>query len=100
MELNLPYLPAPVEGTYTRSLYFPSMDKLVFLSRFLYMKIGPPHYYYGTLTLPLGEEFQEVLEVGVEFERRLLWALSDMGIVQGIAAPWPLADSRWDWEEF
>ena len=89
--MELPYLPAPVEGTYTRFLYFPSMDKLVFLSCLLYIKIGPPHFYYGTFSRPLGEEFQNVQEVGVLFERRLLAALSDMGIVVGIASPWPVA---------
>lgn len=92
--IHLNYLSKPVEADFTDTLYFPSMDRLVFLTRFLYMKKGPPHSYYGTFSSPLPEEFWEVEIVGIEFEQKLLRALTILGVIKGIASPFPLAQKE------
>ena len=92
---RLPYFKEPVLADSTIHLWLPCMDQLIFLHVWLYFAADyetNTFSYYGTISLPLGEEFLNITAGGIEFERRLVTRLTDLGLVRGRAAAFPVSE--------
>ena len=71
------------------------MDQLLFLHTWLYFhedERGQVTDFYGTISLPLGDEFLNLTQGSVDLERRLVTRLTDLGVVRGRAAAFPVSE--------
>lgn len=76
-------------------LVMPTMEKILYFQEAVFINsdgYNPPYYYYGTLTKSLGEEFLGVKSWNVNYERRLFYALCNLGVVKSIATMFPTAE--------
>lgn len=73
----------------------PTLQKVMFFNDYVYINSDgktPPYYFYGTLTKSLGAEFQGCLGWDINQERRLFYALGNLGVVKSIATMFPTAE--------
>lgn len=93
--VRLSYIEGEVWAAKTTYLYFPLMMKLVFLHVPIFYNVEKsPYYYYGTLSMPLGDQFLGIRDWDVEIERQLYYQLGNLGLIRSIASLWPLAEEN------
>lgn len=99
---RLPYMPHEVLATSADYWVLGNQGKVLFFKYLLFYYYDPELWeqglpafcVYGSLAEPLGEEFLYLDKKTwtVDKERRLVLALTNMGIVKGIAAMFPVAE--------
>lgn len=76
-------------------LALPTLQKVMFFREYVYINSdgeNPPYRFYGTLTKSLGEELSYCEIWDINKERRLFYALSNLGVVKSIATMFPTAE--------
>lgn len=76
-------------------LAMPTLQKVMFFRDYVYINSdgkNPPYRFYGTLTKSLGEDLSYCESWDINKERRLFYALSNLGVVKSIATMFPTAE--------
>lgn len=94
--VNLSYMDGEVMAYPLDYMILSSLGKVVFLTDIIYVSVYGErqiHYFYGTLNTPFGSEFWEIEDVlNPDFQRKLLYKLTAMGIVRSIASLYPVSE--------
>lgn len=93
--MRLAYIEEEVQAQPCWYLAMPTLQKVMFFKDYVYINSdgkNPPYYFYGTLTKSLGAEFQGCQGWDINKERRLFYALSNLGVVKSIATMFPTAE--------
>lgn len=86
---QLSYLVEPVMAHKTDHLVFKLIEKVVFLNENVYFDGSN---FWGTLSLPLGDEFTDLREWDIVSDRNLYYKLGSLGLIRSVASLHPVSE--------